>query len=150
MDFNCHHFPWYLEGTADPHEKEVFNFVISSDLLPLNEPDTPTLFTASLLKCFLISLSCGFLFLDVLQDLCSGHFPALFIMSLSLLFRTNKRTPAFNFQKARWNDFSVYINSHCLFAEKYHSLSTASWLFTYLIPNAIQSSIPFYRVRSQS
>ena len=42
-DFNCHHPLWDSKGTSDPHGEEVFHWAISSDLLPLNDPDTPTL-----------------------------------------------------------------------------------------------------------
>ena len=42
-DFNCHHLLWDSRGTSDPRGEEVFDWVISSDLLPLNEPETPTL-----------------------------------------------------------------------------------------------------------
>ena len=41
-DFNCHHPLWDSRGTSDPRGEEVFDWVISSDLLPLNDPDTPT------------------------------------------------------------------------------------------------------------
>ena len=41
--FNCHHPLWDSKGTSDPCGEEVFYWVISSDLLPLNDPDTPTL-----------------------------------------------------------------------------------------------------------
>ena len=40
-DFNCHHPLWDSRGTSDPRGEEVFDWVISSDLLPLNDPDTP-------------------------------------------------------------------------------------------------------------
>ena len=42
-DFNCHHPLWDSKGTSDPHQEEVFDRVISSDLLPPNDPDTSTL-----------------------------------------------------------------------------------------------------------
>ena len=42
-DSNCHHPLWDSRGTADPRGEEVFDWVISSDLLYLNDPDTPTL-----------------------------------------------------------------------------------------------------------
>ena len=45
--FNCHHPLWDSRGTSDPRGEEVFNWVISSDLLPLNDPDTPTLLHCS-------------------------------------------------------------------------------------------------------
>ena len=42
-DFNCHHPLWDSRGTSDPRREEVFDWVISADLLLLNDPDTPTL-----------------------------------------------------------------------------------------------------------
>ena len=42
-DFNCHHPLWNSKSTFNPCGKEVFDWVISSDLLPLNDHDTPTL-----------------------------------------------------------------------------------------------------------
>ena len=47
-DFNCHHSLWYSRGTCNPCREEVFDWIISSDLLPLNDPDTSTLFVAPL------------------------------------------------------------------------------------------------------
>ena len=93
-DFNCHHPLWDSRGTSDPPGGggEVFDWVLSSDLLPLNDPDTPTLlhrssgsrsspdisFTPSIL-----ALSCSW---EVIQDLGSDHLPILqfFYVSLSL------------------------------------------------------------------
>ena len=45
-DFNCHHPLWYSRGTSDPCGEEVFDWVISSDLLPLNDSDTPISYIA--------------------------------------------------------------------------------------------------------
>ena len=42
-DFNCHHPLWDSKGTSEHCGEEVFYWVISYDLLPLNDPDTPTL-----------------------------------------------------------------------------------------------------------
>ena len=42
-DFSCHPTLWDSRGTSDPCGKEVFDWVISSDLLPLNVSDTLTL-----------------------------------------------------------------------------------------------------------
>ena len=42
-DFNCHHPLWDSRSNSDPRGEEVFDWVISSDLLPLNNPNTPTL-----------------------------------------------------------------------------------------------------------
>ena len=42
-DFNCHHPLWDSKGTSAPCGEGVFDWVISSNLLPFNDPDTPTL-----------------------------------------------------------------------------------------------------------
>ena len=41
-DFNCHQPLWHSKGTSDPRGEEVFDWVISSDLLLLNDPHIPT------------------------------------------------------------------------------------------------------------
>ena len=89
-DFNCHHSVWDSIGTYDPCGEEVFDGVISSDLLPLNDPDIPTLLHCSSGSCsspdifFALSslaLSCTW---EVLQDLGSDHLPILLSFPLSL------------------------------------------------------------------
>ena len=154
-DFNCHHPLWDSRGTSDPRGEEVFNWVISSDLLPLNDPDTPTLLhRSSGSRSFpdisfapsTLAFSCSW---EVLQDLGSDHLPILLSIPLSPVFRPNERPPSFNFQKARWNDFASYFDSHCPSAEEYSSLSlsSAAALFTSLAMNAAKSSIPFGRIK---
>ena len=61
----------------------------------------------------------------------------------------NERTPSFNFQKARWDDFAFYYDSHYLSAKEYSclSLSSAAALCTSLALNAAKSSIPFSRIK---
>ena len=140
---------------CDPREEEVFDWVISSDLLPLNDPDTPTLLHRSSgsrsspnisFAPSTLALSCSW---EVLQDLGSDHLPILLSIPLSPVFRPNKRPPSFNFQKARWDDFASYFDSHCPSAEEYSSLSlsSAAALFTSLARNAAKSSIPFSRIK---
>ena len=154
-DFNCHHPLWESRVTSDPRGEEVFDWVISSDLLPLNDPDTPTLLHRSSGSCSspdisfvpsTLAFSCSW---EVLQDLGSDHLPILLSIPLSPVFRPNERPPSFNFQKARWDGFASYIDSHCPSAEKYSSLSlsSAAALFTSLALNAAKSSIPFGRIK---
>ena len=154
-DFNCHHTLWDSRVTTDPHGEEVFDWVISSDLLPLNDPDTPTLLHRSSgshsspdisFAPSSLALSCSW---EVLQDLGSDHLPILLSIPLSPVFRPNERPPSFNFQKACWNGFASYIDSHCPSAEEYSSLSlpSAAALFTSLTLNAAKSSIPFGRIK---
>ena len=138
-DFNCHHPLWDSRGTSDPRGEEVLDWVISSDLLPLNDPDTTTLlhrFAPSSL-----AFSCSW---EVLQDLGSDHLPILLSVPVSGLL-PDERHIFFNFQKACWDDFAIYFDSHCPSAEEYLSLSlsSAAALFTSLAMNAAKSSIPF-------
>ena len=106
-----------------------FDQVTSSDLLPLNNFDIPTLFhrfSSSRsypdisFALFSLSLSCSW---EVLQNLCSNHLPILLTVPLSLVFRPNERLPSLNFRKARQDDFAFYLDYHCPSAEEYSSLS---------------------------
>ena len=146
-ELNCHHILRDSRGTSDPRGEELFDWVISSDFLPLNDPDTPTLlhrFSGGRSSPDIsfaplsLALSCSW---EVLQDLGSDHLSILLSLHLSPVFRPNKRPPFFNFQKARWDDFV----SHSPSAEEYSFLSfpSAAALFTPLALNAAQSSIPF-------
>ena len=85
----------------------------------------------------------------MLQDLGSDHLPIILSIPLSPVFRPNERPPSFNFQKARWDGFAFYFDSHCCSAEKYSSLSLSSVaaLFTSLTLNAAKSPIPFGRIK---
>ena len=154
-DFNCHHPLWDSRVVSDPRGEEVFDWVISSDLLPLNDPDISTLLHRSSGSCSSpdisfspssFALSCSW---EVLQDLGSDHLPILLSIPLSPVFRPNEHPPSFNFQKARWDDFASYFDSHCPSAEEYSSLSlsSAAALFTSLALNAAKSSIPFGRIK---
>ena len=72
-----------------------------------------------------------------------------FYLFLSPVFCPNERPPSFNFQKARWDGFASYFDSHCPSADEYSSLclSFAAALFTSLATNAAKSSIPFGRIK---
>ena len=85
----------------------------------------------------------------MLQDLGFDHLPILLSIPHSPVFRPNERPPSFNFQKACWDGFASYIDSHCLSAEEYSSLplSSAAALFTSLALNAAKSSISFGPIR---
>ena len=85
----------------------------------------------------------------MLQDLGSDHLQLLLSVPLSPDFCPNQRPPSFNFQKARWDGFASYFDSHCPSAEEYSSLSlsSAAALFTSLALNAAKSSISFGRIK---
>ena len=150
-DVNCHQPLWDSIGTSDPHGEEVFHWVISSDLLPLNDPDTTTLLHRSSgtpsypnisFAPSSLAFSCSW---EMLQDLGSDHLPILLSVPHSPVFRPNNHPPSFNFQKACWDDFASNFDSHCPSAEEYSSLSlsSAAALFTSLALNVAKSSIPF-------
>ena len=67
----------------------------------------------------------------------------------SPVYRPNERPPSLNFQKAHWDGFASYFDSHCPSAEEYSSfdLFSATALFTSLALNAAKSSIPFGRIK---
>ena len=66
-----------------------------------------------------------------------------FYLSLSLRSFASTSVPLSFFQKASWDGFVSYIDSHCPSTEEYSSLSSAAALFTSLALNAAKSSIPF-------
>ena len=100
-DFNCHHPLWDSRGTSVPSGEEVFNWVIASDLLPLNDPDTPTLLHRSSgsrsspdisFAPSTLAFSCSW---EVLQDLGSDHLPILLsILSLRSIAPTSVPLPS--------------------------------------------------------
>ena len=83
-DFNCCHPLLDSRGTSDSRGEEVFDWVISSDLHPLNDTDTPTLLHHSSPDISFapssLAFSCSW---EVLQDLGSDHLPILLYLSLS-------------------------------------------------------------------
>ena len=150
-DFNCHHPIRDSRGTSNPLGEEVFDWVISSDLLLLNDPDTPTILhrSSGSRSSSDISFAPSSRSWEVLQDLGSDHLPILLTVPLSPVFRPNERPPSFNFQKARWDGFASHFDSHCPSAEEYSSLtlSSAAALFTSPALKAAKSSIPFGRIK---
>ena len=70
-----------------------------------------------------------------------------FYPSLSFRLLPKRAYPSFNFQKACWDGFSSYFDSHCPSAEEHSSLSSAAALFISLALNAAKSSIPFGRIK---
>ena len=139
------------EVLATPAEKKYLTgsfFLTSSPSMTLTHPPfyiaslaVTIPFDISFAPTSLV-LSCSW---EMLQNPGSDHLPILLFVPLSLVYRPNERPPSFNFQKACWDEFSPYFNSHCPSAEEYPSLSlsSAAALFTSLALNAAKSSIPF-------
>ena len=123
----------------------LFDRVTSSDLLPLNDFDIPTLLHCSpgsrsypdiSFALFSLALSCSW---EVHQNLCSDHLPILLTDPFSPVFCPNECLPSLNLRKAPWNEFAFYFDSHCPSAEEHSSLSLsfATVLFTSLTLNAL-------------
>ena len=79
----------------------------------------------------------------MLQNLGSNHLLIFLSVPLSPVFHPNERSPSFDFQKARWDNFAFYFDFHCSSAEEHLSFSSAGALFTSLALNAAKFSIPF-------
>ena len=81
-DFNCHHPLWESTGFSDPRGNEIFDWVFSSALLLLNDPDISTLLHRSsdiFFAPFSLALSCSW---EMLQELGSDNLPILLSVSL--------------------------------------------------------------------
>ena len=91
-EFNCYHPLWVSKGTSDSYKDEVFDWVISYGLLPLNNPDIPNLVHRSSgsrsspdISFAPSSLALSYSW-EVLQDLGSAHLPILLTVPLSPVF----------------------------------------------------------------
>ena len=141
-DFNCNHSLWDSRGTSDPCREEVFDWVISSDLLPRNDPDTPTLVHRSSPDISFapstLAFSCSW---EVLQDLGSDHLPILLPVPLSLrpIAPTSVLSPSI-FKKLAGMALSPTLTRTVF-------LQRITRLFTSLALNAAKSSIPFGRIK---
>ena len=84
-------------------------------LPPLNDPDIRILLHRSSHDISFapssLVLSCSW---EMLQDLGSDRLIILLFVLFSPVFCPNQRPPCFNFPKARWDDFPLDFDSHCL------------------------------------
>ena len=85
----------------------------------------------------------------MLQDLGPNQLAILLSVPLFPAYSPNERPPYFNFQRARWDGFFPYFDSHCPSAVEYSSLSlsSAAAFFTSLALNVATFSIPFGHIK---
>ena len=147
---------WNSRGTSDPGGDKVFDWVISSDLLPLNDPDTPTLLHRSSgsrsspdisFAPSSLAFSCSW---GVLQDLGSDHLPILLSVPLSPVFHPNERPPSFNFQKARWGDFVFYFDSNVLLQRNTRLFLFPLLLLSLPLWHRMRPNLPFLSAASNA
>ena len=137
-------------GSSNPRGEEVFNWVISSNLLHLNDLTYLPLFIAPLEVAPPLTFS---LLSPLLPFPAPGRWFRTWVLtptnsftcpSLSPVFCPNRRSPYFNFLKACSDDYAFYFYSHCPSAEEFSSFFFSSAaLFTSLALKAAKSSIPF-------
>ena len=151
---NCHHPLWDSKGSSEPRGKEVFDWVIFSNLLPLDNPDIPTLplrFSGSryspdiFFASSFLAISCSW---EVFQDLGSDHLPILLTIPLSCYSAPANVTLTSIFRKLVGMTF--YFDFHCPSAKECSSLFSAAALFTSLTLNAAKSFISFGRIKRHS
>ena len=150
-DFNSHHSSWDSHLPEDHSGKDLFDWLLSSDLLPLNNPEHHTLLhratgnrsspDLSLVPARLAS-KCTW---QTLPDLGSDHLPISITIPTSPIINSFHRPPSFNYNKARWDEYLTYIDTHCPIPSNFTtlSLSEATHTFTKLLNDAATSAIPF-------
>ena len=81
---------------------------------------------------------------QTLPNLGSDHLP-ISTISTSPLINSISRPPSFNYNKARWNEYLSYIDTHCPPPSSFttFSFSEATHTFTKLLNDAAASVFPF-------
>ena len=150
-DLNAHHPSWdsYPLIHSDPLGTELYSWILSSNLETLNDPDSPTLLHGSTgartspdvsLAPSSLAHRCDW---STLPDLGSDHLPISIRIPLSTHYAPNERRPAYNFKKARWDDYRSTVTSLCPDPNSFSSLSltAAAASFSSIVLEAAKSSI---------
>ena len=150
-NFNSHHSFWDSHSPEDQSGKDLFDWLLSSDLLPLNNFEHHTLLhratgnrsspDLSLVPAQIAS-KCTW---QTHLDLGSDHLPISITIPTSPLINSTHCPPSFNYNKACWDDYLTYIDTHCPPPSNFItlSLSEATHTFTKLLNDAATSAIPF-------
>ena len=134
-DFNSHHSSWDSHSPEDQSGKYLFDWLLSSDLLPINNPEHYTLLhratgnrsypDLSLVPAQIAS-KCTW---QTLPDLGSDHLPISIAIPTSPIINSFHRPPSFNYNKALWYDYLTYIDTHCdlIFIQESHLSSDSTF-----------------------
>ena len=147
--FNCHHLLWYSRGTSDPRGEEVFDWVISSDLLPsmtLTHPpfSIAPLLASPLLLLLLLFLAPGRCFRTLVLTIYQFYYPSLSPRSFA---PTSVTLPSI-FRKLAGMALPPILTLTVLLQRNTRLfLFPAAALFTSLALNAAKSSILFGRIK---
>ena len=138
----------------DQSGKDLFDWLLSSDLLHLNNPEHHTLLhratgnrsspDLSLVPARIAS-KCTW---QTLPDLGSDHLPISITIPTSPLINSSHRPLSFNYNGARWDDYLTYIDTHCPTPSGFAalSLSGATCTFARLLGDAAASAVPFFSI----
>jgi len=117
-DFNAHHPTWDITSPPTMLAISRFNWISSTHLDILNNPDIYTLLHHSSGSCSspVVSLAPSYLASTcewrTLPGLGSDHLPIDINLQLAPICHTNTRAPAFNFKKAHSDEFKKFITEH--------------------------------------
>ena len=150
-NFNGHYSPWDSHTPEDKSGKDLFDWLLSFDLLPLNNPEHHTLLHRATgnrsspyhsLVPVQIASKCTW---QTLPDLGSDHLPISISIPTSPLINSIYRSLSFNYNKSRWDDYLTYIDTHSPPPSNFatFSLSEATHTFTKLLNDLATSAIPF-------
>ena len=128
-DFNCLHSSWNSHTSEEQSGKDLFYWLLLSDLLPLNNPEHHTLLhratgnrsspDLSLVPAHIAS-KCTW---QTLPNLGSDHLPISNSIPTSPLTNSISRPRSFNYNKTRWNNYLTYIDTHCPPPSNFEKLS---------------------------
>ena len=118
--------------SGGPIRKRFFDWLLSSDPLPLNNPDHPTL-----LHCFTgyysshdlsffpspIASKCTW---QVLPDHGSNHLLISITISIFPITNSTSRPPSINYNKVHRDEYLFYIDTHCPSPSSFTTLSLSN------------------------
>ena len=131
-DFNRHHPLYDSKSTFDPCGEEAFDWVISSNLFPLNDSDIPTLLHRSSgnrsspdisFALFSLALSCSW---EVLPNLGSHHLTNSTNLSSFSGYSPQRTSPFLQFSESLLEWLCFLLQLSCSSVKKYSSLSLSS------------------------
>ena len=118
-DFNSHHLSWDSHSPEDQSGKDLFDWLLSSDLIPINNPEHHTLLHCatgnrsspdlSLIPARIV-FKCTW---QTLPDLGSDHFPISIIIPTSPLINCIHCPPHLTTIKLAGTIILPYIDTHC-------------------------------------
>ena len=115
-NFSCHHSSWDSHSPKNQLGKDLFDWLLSSNLLPLNNLDHPTLLHHATGNCSSPdgnSSSCPHSLQMYIADLSSDHLPISMTIPTSPLINFISHSPSFNYNKAHWEEYFFYTDTHC-------------------------------------